>query len=117
MGRLAEDALARVYADATCFVFPSLSEGFGFPPLEAMARGIPTAVANASSLPEVTGTGAIRFDPLDLDAIADAVRLLTEDGALRTRLRNEGRAAIASRYTWANTATTAWDTIRSVSHA
>ena len=115
LGRLSEGSLARVYADATCFVFPSLSEGFGFPPLEAMVRGIPTAVADASALPEVTGAGAIRFDPLDTEAIADAVRRLSEDEPLRARLSEEGRA-VSARYTWAATATTAWTTIRAVIH-
>lgn len=115
LGRVSEDRLARLYADATCFVFPSLAEGFGLPPVEAMARGVPTAVADAGALPEVTAEGAIRFDPLRSEAIAEAVTRLVEDEALRTRLKVAG-PAVASRYRWADTAETAWRVVRSVAH-
>jgi glycosyltransferase involved in cell wall biosynthesis len=115
LGRVSEDSLARLFADATCFVFPSLAEGFGLPPLEAMARGVPTAVADAGALPEVTADGAIRFDPLRPEAIAEAVTRLVEDTALRTRLTVAG-PAVAGRYRWVDTAETAWRVVRSVAH-
>jgi glycosyltransferase involved in cell wall biosynthesis len=115
LGRVPEESLARLYADATCFVFPSLAEGFGMPPLEAMARGVPTAVADAGALPEVTADGAVRFDPRSAEAIAAAVTSLVEDSAVRARLALAG-PLVAARYTWAQTAETAWRVIRSIGH-
>lgn len=113
LGRVSEPALARLYADAACFVFPSLSEGFGLPPLEAMARGVPTAVADAASLPEVTAGAALVFDPLSPEAIAAAVCRLVEDEALRVELSRLG-PTIARRYTWTATAEIAWRVVRSI---
>lgn len=107
-GRLDDAALARAYQDARLFVFPSLAEGFGLPPLEAMARGIPTAVSTAGALPEVTAGGAELFDPRDADALAALVTRLASDSSLRSRLRARGRA-VAARYTWAATAAALWE--------
>src|SRR5688572_17252708 len=107
-GRLEDAALARAYQDARLFVFPSLAEGFGFPPLEAMARGIPTAVSNAAALPEVTAGGAELFDPHNPDALAVLVTRLADDSSLRSRLRARGRK-VAARYTWAATAAALWE--------
>jgi glycosyltransferase involved in cell wall biosynthesis len=88
---------------ADAFVYPSLYEGFGLPVLEAMARGVPVACSNASSLPEVAGDAALLFDPHDEAAIARSIRQLLEDQALGERLRTLGRAQ-AERFTWARTA-------------
>ena len=110
-GRLDDTALARAYQDARLFVFPSLAEGFGFPPLEAMARGIPTAVSSAGALPEVTAGGAELFDPDDADALAAVVTRLSGDSNLRGRLRTKGRK-VAAKYTWAATAAALWDEAR-----
>jgi len=84
-------------------VFPSLYEGFGLPVLEAMARGVPVACSNASSLPEVAGEAALLFDPHDELAIANALRGLLEDQALCDRLRARGLAQVAE-FTWDRTA-------------
>lgn len=111
LGRLSESTLARVFDDASCFVFPSLAEGFGMPPLEAMARGIPTAVSEIAVLEEVTRGAALTFDPLDPEAIAAAVRLLLEDTQERKRLAIAG-LAVASAYRWNLTAKTAWEVVR-----
>lgn len=111
LGRVGEDQLDQLYANAACFVFPSLAEGFGMPPLEAMARGVPTAVADAGPLPEVTAGGAILFDPSRTEAIAAAVTRLVVDGPLRTELTALGRE-VAGRYAWTSTAATAWQVIR-----
>jgi glycosyltransferase involved in cell wall biosynthesis len=111
LGLMGDQELARAYQDARLFLFPSLSEGFGFPPLEAMARGIPTAVSNAGSLPEVTNGGAVVFDPRDVDALADLVTRLATDSDLRTKLRAKGRI-VAGRYTWAATAAALWEEAR-----
>jgi len=112
-GAVDEPRLARLYEDATCFLFPSRTEGFGFPPLEAMARGVPTAVANSGSLPEVTDGGALIFDPDDPEAVADICSRLTNDAVERERLAEAGRR-IADRYLWRDTALTAWKAIREV---
>ena len=68
------------YAAATAFVFPSLAEGFGLPVLEALARGVPVACSNTSSLPEVAGDAVLYFDPMSPSAISRAIeRLVTDD--------------------------------------
>lgn len=92
-----------LYSGAACYVFPSLCEGFGFPALEAQACETPLLCADASSLPEVAGAGALYFDPFDVDALAAAVvRVLTEPD-LRTELVGRGRANL-SRFSWRKTA-------------
>jgi glycosyltransferase involved in cell wall biosynthesis len=95
--------LEGLWALADAFVFPSLYEGFGLPVLEAMARGVPVACSNASSLPEVAGEAALLFEPRAEDAIARALRRLLSDGALRERLRALGFER-AREFTWERTA-------------
>ncbi len=77
-GLVSTAELRGLYRDAAAMVFPSLYEGFGLPPLEAMASGCPVAVSNVGSLPEVVGASAIQFDPYDVEAIAEAIRTVVE---------------------------------------
>lgn len=95
--------LEGLWALAEVFVFPSLYEGFGLPVLEAMARGVPVACSNASSLPEVVGDAALLFDPHDPGGIAAAVERLLGDAAEVARLTAAGRERAAT-FTWQRTA-------------
>jgi glycosyltransferase involved in cell wall biosynthesis len=79
-----------VYALARMMVFPSLFEGFGIPVLEAMACGCPVVCANTTSLPEVGGEAVGMFDPLDVPAMADEMRRVWEDDALRAAMARKG---------------------------
>ena len=99
LGYLHEDTLAVMYRLASVFVFPSLYEGFGLPPLEAMVSGTPVVTSNVSSLPEVAGDAAVLVDPYDPEAIADGIhRVLTND-QLRQELRQKGLAR-ARQFSW-----------------
>jgi glycosyltransferase involved in cell wall biosynthesis len=89
-GFVPDKTLAVLYRLARAFVFPSLYEGFGLPPLEAMASGTPVITSNLSSLPEVVGDAALLIDPYDADAIADAMRRVLLDSDLREDLRHRG---------------------------
>jgi glycosyltransferase involved in cell wall biosynthesis len=94
--------LEGLWAVSQAFVFPSLYEGFGLPVLEAMARGVPVACSNASSLPEVAGDAALLFDPHDERAMATAIeRLLSPAEAARLRALGLARAR---EFTWERTA-------------
>jgi glycosyltransferase involved in cell wall biosynthesis len=100
---LSAEEVEGLYAVAACVAFPSLYEGFGLPVLEAMARGVPVATSNRSSLPEVAGDAAVLFDPTDIDAIRGAIERLLADRAERERLSAAGRAR-AAEFTWERTA-------------
>jgi alpha-1,3-rhamnosyl/mannosyltransferase len=93
------DQLRGLYAGARMFVFPSLYEGFGLPPLEAMACGTPVICSNASSLPEVTGDAAVSFDPRNAGELTDAMVRLWKDDAERRKLSEKGRLR-AKAFTW-----------------
>ena len=94
--------IARLYAGATAFVFPSLYEGFGFPPLEAMARGCPVLASDIPSLREVAGDGALLL-ALDETAWSEGIRRIVSDQGLRNDLRERGRRNV-ERYSWRQTA-------------
>jgi alpha-1,3-rhamnosyl/mannosyltransferase len=99
LGHVSEADLPALYAGARLFVFPSRCEGFGLPPLEAMACGTPVVTSRASSLPEVAGDAAVLVDPEDEEAIARAIADLAANDALHADLGARGRARSA-RFTW-----------------
>jgi glycosyltransferase involved in cell wall biosynthesis len=102
-GYVSEPDKRALIAGALALAYPSLYEGFGFPVLEAMAAGTPVLTSNVSSLPEVAGEDALLVDPKDEHAIAEGLRRIVEDGALRERLIGPGRARAAG-FTWEATA-------------
>jgi glycosyltransferase involved in cell wall biosynthesis len=103
LGWLSDADLEGIYRIATCFVLPSLIEGFGLPVLEAMARDLPVACSNRPALPEVAGDAALLFDPEDQSAIVGAIRSLLGDEDLRTRLVERGRDRVRL-FPWDRTA-------------
>jgi glycosyltransferase involved in cell wall biosynthesis len=102
-GFVADEDLPAVYSGATALIWASLYEGFGLPPLEAMASGAPVVCADTSSLPEVVGDAALMFDPFDEDALATVLRHISDDAELRDELRGRGFRR-AQQFSWERTA-------------
>jgi len=100
LGYIPDETLAVLYRSAEVFVFPSLYEGFGLPPLEAMASGTPVVTSNTSSMPEVTGGAAVLVDPYDVGSIVDGVRRVLTDASLAAELRRKGPLR-AREFSWA----------------
>jgi glycosyltransferase involved in cell wall biosynthesis len=99
LGRVVDDDLPALYSLSDVFVFPSLYEGFGLPPLEAMACGCPVVCSNTSSLPEVVGDAGVLVSPFDTDGLADALAALITDPDRRADLGERG--LVRSReFTW-----------------
>ncbi len=94
LGRVEDAVLRALYNRALLFAYPSLYEGFGLPPLEAMACGTAVLASNATSLPEVTGNAAFLVDPTSVDSIADGIARLIEDDGLRRTLIHNGEARV-----------------------
>src|SRR5205807_1736525 len=103
LGYLPEATLAVMYRLAGVFVFPSLYEGFGLPPLEAMASGTPVVTSNVSSLPEAVGDSAVLVNPENVFEIARGIREVLLDDDLRSRLVVKGKEQ-AARFNWERTA-------------
>ncbi|NAS97413.1 glycosyltransferase family 1 protein [Pseudomonas syringae pv. actinidifoliorum] len=99
LGRLSDAELIEQYQGASAFVFPSLYEGFGIPPLEAQACGCPVLAANAASIPEVLQASALYFDPLDVSHMAAAMHRVLSDAPLRQALRRQGLENV-QRFSW-----------------
>jgi len=98
-GRIDDGELAALFGAARCMAFPSCTEGFGLPPLEAMKSGCPAVVANAGALPEVCGDAALYADPTRPDPWVNAITRLGQDPPLRQRLIAAGHTQ-AARFTW-----------------
>ena len=90
LGYIPQEDLPYLYSEAAAFVFPSLYEGFGLPPLEAMACGCPVVVSNVASLPEICGDAACYVDPYDVESIADGIYRVATDEELRGSLIQQG---------------------------
>lgn len=103
VGRVSEDDLHALYAEATVFVLPSLAEGFGLPVLEAMAQRTPVVTSAGTATEEVAGAAAVLIDPTDPESIAAGICSVLDDPALADRLADAGAARAATR-TWALTA-------------
>jgi len=95
--------LVHYYSSATLLAYPSLYEGFGLPPLEAMACGCPVVTSNTSSLPEVVGEAGIMVNPYDIDSLAQAMRQVLTDSELRNDMVRKGLEQ-AKRFSWERTA-------------
>lgn len=91
--------IATIYSAAAAYVLPSLFEGFGLPALEAQACETPLVCSNSSSLPEIAGAGAVYFNPLDVEDMADAIERVLVDEALRQELISKGRENL-NRFSW-----------------
>ena len=102
-GYVADEDLPALYRAARAFVYPSLFEGFGLPPLEAMASGTPVVTSDVSSLPEVTAGAALLIDPNDERALANALIEIMSNDRLRAELREKGLAQ-AKKFTWRDAA-------------
>ena len=89
-GYVPDEDLPGLYNAADLFVFPSLYEGFGIPPLEAMSCGTPVITSNTSSLPEVIGDAGIMVDPHHIDGLAEAMHRVLTDEALRKGMIEKG---------------------------
>jgi len=98
-----DEDLPSLYANALCFVLPSLYEGFGLPVLEAMQNGCPVITSNVSSLPEVGGDAALYFDPTSADDIAKAIDLVINDEGLRQQMIEKGKIQV-KKFSWEKTA-------------
>lgn len=103
LGYVPEGELGKIYNLATLFVYPSLYEGFGLPPLEAMACGCPVLTSKVASIPEVCGNAVYYVDPSDEEGITDGISQLLTDDDLRGRLASDGLAR-AQKFSWEKSA-------------
>ena len=109
-GRIAAEHLPALYRQALALAYPSLYEGFGLPPVEAMACGTPIIASNTTSLPEVVGEAALLIDPLNVNDLAAALRRVVTDAALRGQLRERGLSRVRL-YRWATVADRVWQAL------
>jgi glycosyltransferase involved in cell wall biosynthesis len=113
LGAVPHDELPAQYSNAAVFVYPSLYETFGLPPLEAMAVGCPVVAANASAIPEVVGQAAELVDPLDTEDIRRGIARVLLDNSRRTALIESGRQWV-KRFTWRRAALETMDVLSAV---
>ncbi|TYP70274.1 glycosyltransferase family 4 protein [Paenibacillus methanolicus] len=103
IGYISDEELKTLFENAGCFIYPSFYEGFGLPPLEAMACGCPVIVSNAASIPEVCGDAVVYCDPYSVKDVAEKVVMLMNDENLKQSLKEKGRVRAES-FSWYTTA-------------
>lgn len=113
LGYLAREDLAKVIAGATTLIYPSIYEGFGLPPLEAMACGVPVITSNVSSIPEVVGDTGVMIAPDDVDGLVEAMKTMLAAPELRADMARKALVRSAQ-FTWVNCVTQTVDAYRSV---
>jgi glycosyltransferase involved in cell wall biosynthesis len=113
IGHVADEDLPALLAGATLFAYPSFCEGFGFPPLEAMASGVPVLTSDRTAIPEVVGNAALSVDPHDVGAIARGLVCLATDASLRQRLAMAGPIR-AREFSWERAAEQTWQVLAEV---
>lgn len=112
-GRIPDEALAHVFGSAQALTYVPYLEGFGIPILEAMQCGTPIITSNTTAMPEVAGNAGILVNPLDIDAIAEAMKFIDKDAILRTELSKNGLLQ-AQKFSWEKTAQLLWDSVQKV---
>ncbi|HEY2120243.1 MAG TPA: glycosyltransferase family 1 protein [Candidatus Acidoferrum sp.] len=112
-GHIEDSLLPALYSGAIGMVYPSLYEGFGLPPLEAMASGTVVLVGNQSSMPEVVGDAGLLMNPFDVDSIAEGIYRIVLDVQLKQELRTKGLSR-AKQFSWDDTMRRTWDVLQSV---
>ncbi len=112
-GYVPDESLPGLYAGSLGFIYPSLAEGFGLPPLEAMACGIPVLTSNTTALPEVCGTAALYFNPADANDLSRSIQLLVREPSLQQKLSCLGRDQ-AARFNWERTAEQTLGVLRAI---
>jgi glycosyltransferase involved in cell wall biosynthesis len=110
-GKVTDEELIKLYQGAMLFIFPSLYEGFGIPPLEAQACGCPVVASNAASMPEVLGDSAVFFDPANTSQMQDTIYGVIEDMSLRNALVERGLSNV-NRFSWEDSAQKLYEIIR-----
>ena len=113
LGYVSDEELRALYESAMWFVFPSIYEGFGIPPLEAMNCGCPVLASNAASIPEVCGDAALYFNPNDADELAALLLRVSKDAELRAEFSRKGLAR-AQEFSWENAARQILDVCREI---
>ncbi len=110
-GHVEERLMPALYAGAIAMAYPSIYEGFGLPPLEAMASGTPVLAGNCSSLPEVISDAGLLVDPFDVEALAAGIQHLLDNPSLRDDLRHRGLSR-AKQFSWDETARRVWEVLQ-----
>lgn len=110
LGYVSDDDLKALYRSASCFIFPSLYEGFGLPPIEAMALGCPVIASSTASIPEICGNAALYFKPTSVEPLKGQLIKFLQSPTLSHELRAAGIARVTT-YTWRNVAVTILQTI------
>jgi glycosyltransferase involved in cell wall biosynthesis len=116
IGHVLESELPILYSMAEMFVFPSLYEGFGLPPLEAMSCGCPTVVSNAASIPEVCGNASVYFDPRQEDEMAEMMMKVASDKVLKKLLIQKGLERVKT-FSWEQAAARHVQLFEEIMHA